>query len=329
MRKYLKYFFAFVALVLAVVFLYFVLRTFSWQEAYGSIKILNFGTIAIFVGCVLAVGVIKAYRFYIILKSVGLKTSLWKTIIVFISSQAFTPLPGGEVVRIILFKNKLHLETTRVIAPVYLQAFFELWTATVLALLTILFIKTSFGIWFGIGLSLMLIVISVFILIPGKLQNLLLFLKSKGLKYFWVNKLVEILKVNEEFISKTSGSVRWRLWSIVIGLGLASHITGGFLVWYIAKVQGVNITIVQSIFTAVAAVLIQIILSFIPGGLGVTEGGLIGILTTFGIPWNKSVIITLLYRILTLPVLIIISLLFLLFLYIPNLYRKKPVLIQS
>jgi hypothetical protein len=96
----------------------------------------------------------------------------------------------------------------------------------------------------------------------------------------------------------------------------------GGLIWYIASLQGVHLSVFQSLFAAVVAVLIQSILAIIPGGLGVTEGGLIGVLTAFGIGWNKSVVITLLYRVLTLPLLIIIALFFLLIIYLPNIFRQ-------
>lgn len=325
MSKIVKIIFALVITLFIAIFFYTILASFSWQEIYDSIKVLKWSTIAIFITCILSISFIKATRFFILLKSGDIKVSFIKTLMVFVSSQVFTPLPGGEIGRAILFKNKLHLEMKQVATPVYLQAVIELWTATSLAIVSILFIKLSFGIWLVIGLLTMLVILTMAILIPKKLQNVLNFLKSKGLKYKWIDKINKILDTSEEFIIRKKGGLRRRLWVSLIALGLAGYGVAGFLLWYIAKLQGVDMSFFQSIFAASIAVLIQSMLFIIPGGLGVTEGGLIGVLASFGILWKKAVIITLLYRALMLPLLIIIALLFLSLLYLLNIFKKKKI----
>lgn len=309
--------------VFAAIFFYIILKSFSWQESYALLKVLSWTTIGIFLASILAISAIKAARFFVILRAGNIRVPFLKTAMVFISSQAFTPLPGGEIGRAILFENKLHLTVEQVATPVYLQAVIEIWAAVCLAFVSIFFIKTSFGTWLTIGLLLLLVVLTVSILIPKKLNHLLHFFKRNGLKYAWVDTLSNILDTSEQFVVKKNGGLRWGLWFSLLALGAASHGVAGGLLWYIARLQGVDLSFFQSIFAAVIAVLIQGIFGIIPGGLGVTEGGLLGVLSSFGVQWNRAVIITLLYRILTLPLLIIIALLFLSFIYRPNVFRKK------
>lgn len=321
MTKIIKIIITLGALLLAGIIFYLMLRSFSWQEIYALIKVLKWTTIAIFITAVLVISFIKATRFFIILKSGGIQLPFFKIVITFLASQALTPLPGGEIGRAILFKNKLHLQMKQVAAPVFLQAVTELWTAAFLTMVSSFFIKTSFGIWFALGLLVLLIVLSVAILIPKKLKDGLSFLKNKGLKYKWIDELEQTLDATRQLIVKENGGLHWRLWISIIMLGIGSHSVAAGLMWYIAGLQGVNLSIFQSVFAAGIAVLIQSILFIIPGGLGVTEGGVIGVLASYGIPWKKAVIITLLYRTVMLPLLIIIALIFLFFLYVPKILK--------
>ncbi len=323
MKKIIKIIFALVIAIFIVAVFYVMLRSFSWQEAYSAIKTLSWSSIIIFVGAILVICFVKAARFFIILRAGKVEVSLIKTVMIFIPSQIFTPLPGGEVGRALLFKNKLHVEMEQIATPVYLQALVELWAATFLIVFSVFFVNIGFGIWFFIGLFLLLAVLTVAIVMPKKIYSILYFFKNKGLRYKWIDKFGHLLDDSKQFIVKKNGILRWKLWLFIILLGILSHALAGGLIWYIAKLQGVQISVFQSMFAAGIAVLIQIILGFIPGGLGVTEGGLIGVFVAFGIQLKKSIIITLLFRIVMLPLLIIIGLVFLLLLYIPNIFKNK------
>lgn len=307
--------------LLAVIILYFMLRSFSWQEIAGLIKALSWSTGIIFIGFLLAISLIKSARFFIFLKSTGVKSSFTKIAMIFITSQAFTPFPGGEVGRAFLFKNKLHIEMGQVAAPVFFQAITELWTATFLALICVFFIKFSFGPWLIIILLFLLAILTTAVISPQKLRGVLNFFKNHGLKYKWLDEVGQLLKTTEHFVLKKNGYLPWQLWILIILLAVAGHLVAGSLIWYIASLQAISLTIFQSIFAAVAAGLISSIFAIIPGGLGVTEGGLLGVFISFGLKWNKAVIITLLYRVLTFPVVIIIALLFLLLIYLPNIFH--------
>jgi len=317
MKKTLPYIFAIIAVGIAA---YFMSRAFSWQDAYALLKTLSWSFFAILIAFSLFISFTKATRFFIILRFNRVNISWFKTVRAFVASEAFTPLPAGEVGRAVLFHKKLHIDMEQVIAPVFLQALIELWSAACLVVLSAFLASTHWGIWI-IGLFALLAVLSIPILIPKKLFLFISYLKRKGLNYGWVDRLLDIMRAMEKFFSGRTASTRVKFWLTVMAIGIAGQAIGGILIWYIAQAQGAHLTLMQGAFAAAIGALIQGILTIIPGGLGVTEGGLVAVLTSFSVPWNRSVLITLLYRIVTLPLSIAIALIFLMSLYAPKLVR--------
>jgi uncharacterized membrane protein YbhN (UPF0104 family) len=164
-----------------------------------------------------------------------------------------------------------------------------------------------------------LLALSIPIIIPDQLLIFISYLKRKGLNYGWVDRMLDIMRAMEKFFSGRTTSTRVKFWLTVMAIGIAGQAIGGILIWYIAQAQGAHLTLMQGAFAAAIGALIQGILTIIPGGLGVTEGGLVAVLTSFSVPWSQSVLITLLYRIVTLPLSIVIALVFLTSLYAPKL----------
>ena len=230
------------------------------------------------------------------------------------ASEAFTPLPAGEIGRAVLFHKKMHIDMEQVIAPVFLQALIELWSAAWLVAACAFLVGTHWGIWI-IGLFALLGVLSIPILIPNKLFYFISYFKRRGLNYGWVDRLLDVMRAMKNFFSERNAATRIKFWLTIMAFGIAGQTIGGILIWYIAQAQGAHLTLLQGAFAASIGALIQGILTIIPGGLGVTEGGLVAVLTSFSVPWNRSVLITLLYRIITLPLSIAIALVFLASLY--------------
>jgi len=315
MKKTLPYIFAIIAVGVAA---YFMSRAFSWQDAYALLKTLSLSFFAILIAFSLCISFTKGTRFFIILRFNRVKISWFKTVQAFMASEAFTPLPAGEIGRAVLFHKKLHIDMEQVIAPVFLQALIELWSAACLVVASAFLAGTLLGIWI-IGLIILLGVLSIPILIPNKLFIFISFLKRRILNYGWVDRPLDIMRAMEKFFSGRTASTRIKFWITIMTIGIAGQAIGGILIWYIAQMLGAHLTLLQGAFAAAVGALIQGVLTIIPGGLGVTEGGLVAVLTSFSVPFNRSVIITLLYRIVTLPLSIAIALVFLATLYAPKL----------
>jgi len=310
-------------LVLAAAVVFLMSRVISWQDALQSVRALHWTSIAIIIGTVCMISLAKATRFFFILRYEHLNVSFWNTIRIFFASQAFTPLPGSEVARAMLFKKELDGHLKDLIGPVYFQALMELLTAVLLGIFASMFIKLPLG-WLFVGLWVLLAILLAVIACSKQLPRFFDLLKRCGMTFAWVDKAQMALQHYARLISSKGKINVRRFWVLVIGIGLLAHAVSGGLLWYIAQNQGVHISIFQSLFAAALAVLIQGALSFIPGGLGVTEGGLVGILTGFGVPWQSTIIITLLYRAATLVLPIVVAFFFLIFLYGRNVFRSAP-----
>lgn len=308
-------------IVLAAAMVFLLSRTISWQDAKNSVQALSWGNIGLIVGAVMVISLVKATRFFFILRFGNVPASYLRTLRIFFASQAFTPMPGGEVGRAMLFKNGLDVHLKEVAGPVFLQALMELWTATLWVALTAFFVGYVLG-WWLIGLLSLLAILTAPLIFSKHFPRFFEMLKSRGMKYAWIDKSQSTFQHFASLIS-SQGKTRVRLfWVLIVGLGLLAHALGGGLMWYIARTVGVHISLLQGIFAATVAILIQGILTVIPGGLGVTEGGLVGILSGFAIPWQKTIVITLLYRIATLPLIIAIAAIFLIFMYGKKLFNR-------
>ena len=318
MKKIIPYVFAVIAVGVAI---YFMSRAFSWPDAYTLLKTLSWSFFAILIAISILVSTAKATRFFYILRFNRVKISWLKTVQAFMASEAFTPLPAGEIGRAVLFHKKMHIDMEQVIAPVFLQALIELWSAACLVVASAFLAGTHWGIWI-IGLFVLLAALSIPIIIPNKLFTFISYLKYRGLNYGWADRMLDIMRALEKFFSGRTAATRIKFWLSAMAIGVGGQALGGFLIWYIAHAQGAHLTLVQGAFTAAIGALIQGILTIIPGGLGVTEGGMVAVLTSFRITWNQSVLITLLYRIVTLPLSIAIALVFLGSLYAPKLVTR-------
>lgn len=317
----MKYLFrVLLGLAFTTTILFVMLHAISWQDVKHSVLVLKWSSITLIISTILIISLVKAIRFFFILRFGKIPVSFLNTVRIFIASQAFTPLPAGELSRAMLFKNKLSVHLNEVAGPVFLQALLELWTATALVVFTAFFVGIHGG-WWLVGLLGLLAILTAPLIFSKHLSRFLDFLKNHGMTYAWVNKTQTTFRHFDELIRVDSPALAWRFWIVVTALGLFSHMVGGGLMWYIARLTNAHLTIAQGIFAAAMSALIQGVLSIIPGGLGVTEGGLVGILSRFAIPWQKTIIITLLYRLATLPVLMVIALVFLVSLYRKTIFR--------
>jgi uncharacterized membrane protein YbhN (UPF0104 family) len=121
-------------------------RIISWDDVKTAVHALSWWNIVLIGGAILTIGIVKAVRFFCILRFGGIVVSLRNTIRIFIASQTFTPLPAGEVGRAMLFKKELGIHLDEVAGPVFLQALLELWTAALWVVLAVSFVG-SIGGW--------------------------------------------------------------------------------------------------------------------------------------------------------------------------------------
>lgn len=304
----------FFGVLLAAAVLTVMVTRIPWDEARTQIEALRWWNIAFIVGIVMLMSVTKAIRFFNILRFGGISVSLRNTIRIFVISQAFTPMPAGEVGRAFLFKKELDVDMNEIAGPVLLQALMELWCATAWVIVLAPFVGVAWGGWSAVVFVLLLIFTAPMLFSKSLIRSLDAAF-ARGIRFKWLVKLRETLDRFKRLISSTGKHRAWKFWVYTLGSGLLVYLMAGGLMKYVASLVGIDLTFAQSIFITAMGALIQGIFTIIPGGLGVTEGGIVGVFSRFAIPLPQAIIATLIYRLATFPLLIIIAGIFLLLTY--------------
>ncbi len=299
--------------------LWALLRSFSWQEAVSAINAVRWPFIVTAIALSLTVTFIKATRFFLLLKMSGIAAKLGKTIIAWKASEAFTPLPVGEAGRAIIFHRRLAVPLEKVAAPVFVQGLFEMWSAAAIASIGALAFEERSAAWV-VAPAAVLAAMTLPLAFPGKMRTALKWIKDRGIAERSAQRLIDMTEPIEALAKKglTPAGIRALAW--VTALGLLGHAINGIILWQAAAELGADISFPQAAFAAASAALIQGILWVIPGGLGVTEGGLAAILNSFALSWNASAAVTILFRAATLPVTTGLALLTLAVLYLPKIF---------
>ncbi len=141
--------------------------------------------------------------------------------------------------------------------------------------------------------TMLAIVLGISSLYFDKLFELINSLLSK-IKYF--NKISKLLTEFQQNAKKLFGL---RSLFVAIGLGLVSWGFEGFVVYLSLQALGGDLSILGSIFVVSFSSILGAV-SFLPGGLGVAEGSIMGILIFLGVSRDLSAATTLITRFSTL-----------------------------
>lgn len=267
--------------------------------------------------------ILKAWRFLLLLRNSKIVISFAETLRAFIASQAITPLPGGEVMRGILIHKESGVETIKTVGPTLSQAFLEVFSAVMMAVILSIAFEDDFIIPSVIGLFAMCI---IFIFLVHK-ELLGLFLNQFTKVKIFGNFLKRILETQNHIrknILDEETNLPDKIWVRALGLSLIINVFGGFMIYLIAKSYGVELDIFRSTFTYSASIVIQTLTAIAPGGIGFTEGGMTGILLLSNIELGKAIGIVIIFRAVTLIFSILLGLIFMAFFYSNQIIFVKP-----
>jgi uncharacterized protein (TIRG00374 family) len=288
--------------------------------------ILNFPKekLVLFFALSFVITLLKAWRFLILLRNSNINISFLETSKVFIASQAITPLPGGEAMRGILVHKESGVEPVKTSGPVLTQAFLEMFSAAIMAVVLSIALKNDFIIPSLVGFFILCLVF-IFIVYRRILDFVFTrlpenkFISKLSKKVFQIQKEFRKSAIDED--TKLPDKVLVR----ALGLSLIINVFGGFLIFLIAQSYSADLNIFRSTLTYSAGIVIQSLASISPGGIGFTEGGMTGILLLSDIELAKALGIVLLFRIVTLIFNVFLGLIFLAIFYGNDLMLSKKV----
>ncbi len=302
----------FVTLFLGIL-AFIVSKTINFPELITLLKDFPKLSLVSLFGLSFLISVLKAGRFYMLLKRNDIHLPFGKTLRAFMASQAMTPLPGGEAGRSMLLKKEMDVRMRDSYGAVVTQAFQEIFAAGIMALLGTIFFPQFF---IPILITCIVLIGFIAMILHKKFISVFEHIFSKWKKVKLTSKkLVLTQEQMKKNIFSSSSLIPNKIFILTFIVAMFSHMLGGLIIFIIAQAFGANLDFFKSIFVYSASIIIQAATTFSPGGIGFTEGGMSGILVVTGINFSKAVAIVVVFRFVTLLFAIFLGVLFLGYIY--------------
>ena len=283
-------------IVLYAIFL-FVLDFNLIQEKISDFKINYLPIILILV----TLSVIPLFiKWYFLLKNCEIEIPLAKSITVFLSGMAFDITPGqiGALMKSQILKTSSNIPRTKTAPIVLVEKVYDLIGAILASIIGIIIL--------GLDTYLIIIVIlvlaTIFFFMYYRPAAELFFNLITKIKFF--SKYVENLSEFHEIIQK---STNVKVATICIILAVTYWFLISVAVYYTLIAFDIDVLDYFKVLSIYATSSLLGAISFIPGGIGITEGTLAGLLTLEGIGVSTALILSVMIRIVTLWYLICIG----------------------
>ena len=232
-------------------------------------------------------------RWRLLCKNLGLTISFRDDFLIYVAGFALsiTPAKVGELLRTQILRNKSGIQRTQTTPLIFIEKFYDLLGAVIISSIGILYFP-QIGI---IVLGGLVLSIFIFILFSSKItfdKSITIFSKFKFTK-----KFTEPLSKSHEIL-KTSTKIKIFTPSVI--LSVLYWFTISFAVFFVLKALSIDSLGFAEITSTYASSLFLGALSFLPGGLGITEASFSGLLNLQGISLSMAVVIVIIVRLFTL-----------------------------
>jgi len=281
-------------IILVVVGFYAIFLLFSDIEKISN-KLINFKIefLPIIFSLVPIAWVLVYLRWYFLLKNLGIRVPHKENFTIFLVTTVLGITPGkvGELLKSQFLKEKLGISRTKTVPVIFVEKLYDLTGAIIISFVGIwLFPEAGYIITVGL-----VILIFVFVMISSQK----IFNKTAKLfvRFRITRKFVEPISESFEIITKsTRGKIAF--FSTILSVGYWFIIS--LSIYFILLALEIDSLSFLTIISTYIASLILGVLSFLPAGIGVTEGSLVGLLSLQGIEVSTAVVIALLVRLFTL-----------------------------
>lgn len=233
----------------------------------------------------------KAFRFWYILKLLGVDLPLPRVLLLYFAGQPFSFLPAGELYRTILLEKYADIRISRSAPSVTIQGIVEAIVLLGFSLVGAFIIGQNRVAVGAVALLLVLLIVSLrqgWFLGKHRLLNKLPFISVREEKYH------KFVKGHQHLMAP--GSL-----ALLTGMSFIPVMAGIGILYFSAVGIDSQLRLVESVISYTIPVVLAG-LSFLPGGIGVGEGGTIGLLHIFGVSAAAAVTITVLLRAATLVI---------------------------
>ena len=231
-------------------------------------------------------------RWQILLKKNDINIPIKKSFLLFLGGMSMSITPGhvGELIKSQLMKTIYNIPRTKTAPIIFVEKFYDLTGAIIASIIGIIIL--------GMDASLILISISILIVIIFLVyyRPIFEFILKRLTKTKFFSKYSENISDSYEIVRNSTTP---QISSISFGLSVLYWIIISVAVHFILLSFGIeSISVLKTISIYSSSVIIGAI-SFIPGGLGITEGSLIGLFSLEGIDVSLALILSVMIRILT------------------------------
>ena len=260
------------------------------QEKISNFKIIYLPLILFFV----TLSLIPLFiRWHFLLRNSNIHIPIKNSFLIFLSGGAISITPGqiGDLLKSQIMKKKFNIPRTDTTAVIISEKIYDLTAAIIASIIGIIIL--------GMEIHLTLIAVSIlaiiFFLIYYKPAFIFFLEQIKKIKF--ISKYTQNLSDSYDTLRKSTSA---KTASISIPLSITYWLIISIAVYYTFLAFDVNIlNYLDILFIYVLSVLFGAI-SFVPGGIGVTEGTIVGLLTINGIDVSTALILSVMARIMTL-----------------------------
>ena len=232
-------------------------------------------------------------KWHLLLKNCEIDIPLKKSITVWFAGVAFEITPGhiGALMKSQILKTSSNIPRTKTVPIIIVEKVYELIGAILASVIGIIIL--------GMEFYLIIIAISglvvIFFFMYHKPASELFFNRITKLKFF--SKYVENLSEFYEIVKK---STNVKTATICILLALTYWFMVSAAAYYTLIAFDVNILDYLKVLAIYTTSSLLGAISFIPGGIGITEGSITGLFTLNGIDVSAALILSVMIRVLTL-----------------------------
>ena len=234
---------------------------------------------------------IRGLRQKIFLDKLGVKMSLISNIRIFVAGYSMVVTPGGsgEVIKSHFLKRNHGASISKTAPMVFIERFHDMLAATTIIVVTLFLTK----LYFWPSLSIVIITSTLLVIIYGIVRKakILMRFQNRLLKIKFIKKLVPTQEFNETLISLSNPRIMTTGW-LVSTLSWTIDALSAYVAFLAMGIDFGIVDTTQMTFTST----IFGALSFLPGGVGITEGSLIGMLVGKGLEISVASSLVLLLR---------------------------------
>jgi len=232
-------------------------------------------------------------KWHLLLKNCEIDVPLKKSILVFFAGVAFEITPGqvGSLIKAQILKTSSNIPRIKTVPIIAVEKIYDLISAILASIVGIIIL----GIESYLIVIAILVLSIIFFFIYYRPASEIFFKRITKTKFF--SKYIDNLS---EFHAIFQKSTNVKIATICILLGVTYWFIISTAAYYILLAFDINVLDYLTVLAIYTTSILLGAISFIPAGIGITEGTIAGLLTLNGIDVSTALILSVMIRVLTL-----------------------------